>query len=255
MVEFAHGGPIGSGAIRAKPEDFRVVEDIGYALIGAPEHATLGVEDFLVALILIAVLLDAALDHGYPHVLVGSAVRPGVVTVDSDNHLVTLDVTRALLARGSRSILFLNGPEALGFTTARANGFLEAHAELGVEPHPDAVAYTDGTAAEGQRALAERLDAAVPIDAVIAISDFVAVAAMQILRKRGLAIPDDVRVYGINDDDVGRYSVPMLSTVDLRAYELGRTAADLLMNQVEENDTHPTRRIVGHRLIERESSA
>jgi NADH-quinone oxidoreductase subunit J len=39
-----------------------IVEDIGYALIGAPEHATLGVEDFLVALILIAVLLDAALD-------------------------------------------------------------------------------------------------------------------------------------------------------------------------------------------------
>ncbi len=200
-------------------------------------------------------LLDVALNHAYPHVLVGSAVRPDVVTVDSDNHLVALDVTRALLARGSRSILFLNGPEALGFTTARANGFLEAHAELGVEPHPDAVAYTDGTAAEGQRALAERLDAGVPIDAVIAISDFVAVAAMQILRKRGLAIPEDVRVYGINDDDVGRYSVPMLSTVDLRAYELGRTAADLLMNQVEENDTHPARRIVGHRLIERESSA
>jgi NADH-quinone oxidoreductase subunit J len=39
-----------------------VVEDIGYALIGAPENATLDVEDFVVALILIAVLLDAALD-------------------------------------------------------------------------------------------------------------------------------------------------------------------------------------------------
>lgn len=39
-----------------------IVEDIGYALIGAPEYASLGVENFLVALILIAVLLDAALD-------------------------------------------------------------------------------------------------------------------------------------------------------------------------------------------------
>lgn len=39
-----------------------IVEDIGYALIGASEHATLAIDDFLVALILIAVLLDAALD-------------------------------------------------------------------------------------------------------------------------------------------------------------------------------------------------
>lgn len=39
-----------------------VVEDIGYALIGQADHATLAVGNFLVALILIAVLLDAALD-------------------------------------------------------------------------------------------------------------------------------------------------------------------------------------------------
>jgi len=39
-----------------------IVEDIGYSFIGAPELAELDTEDFLVALILIAILLDAALD-------------------------------------------------------------------------------------------------------------------------------------------------------------------------------------------------
>ncbi len=40
-----------------------IVEDIGYALIGATDQGTIeGTEDFLVAFILIAVLLDAALD-------------------------------------------------------------------------------------------------------------------------------------------------------------------------------------------------
>ncbi len=39
-----------------------IVEDIGYALIGASGEATIPTEDFLVALILIAVVLDAALD-------------------------------------------------------------------------------------------------------------------------------------------------------------------------------------------------
>ncbi|MFT4947851.1 MAG: NADH-quinone oxidoreductase subunit J [Natronomonas sp.] len=39
-----------------------IVEDMGYAFIGAPELAELDTEDFLVALVLIAILLDAALD-------------------------------------------------------------------------------------------------------------------------------------------------------------------------------------------------
>lgn len=39
-----------------------IVEDMGYSFIGAPELAELETEDFLVALILVAILLDAALD-------------------------------------------------------------------------------------------------------------------------------------------------------------------------------------------------
>lgn len=48
-VSFAEGG-------------FSIVADIGYALIGAPEQGAIDVDDFLVALVLVAVLLDAALD-------------------------------------------------------------------------------------------------------------------------------------------------------------------------------------------------
>ena len=44
MAEFAHGGPVGSGAIRGRPEDFRVFEDIGYVPSGEGEHLWLEIE-------------------------------------------------------------------------------------------------------------------------------------------------------------------------------------------------------------------
>jgi len=44
MAEFALGGPAGSGAIRARPEDFRVFENIGYAPSGDGEHLWLEIE-------------------------------------------------------------------------------------------------------------------------------------------------------------------------------------------------------------------
>lgn len=40
----AHGGPVGSGAIRMRPEDFRVVEDVGYIPSGEGEHLWLEIE-------------------------------------------------------------------------------------------------------------------------------------------------------------------------------------------------------------------
>lgn len=44
MNEFAHGGPAGSGAIRMRPEDFRVFEETGYAPSGDGEHLWLEIE-------------------------------------------------------------------------------------------------------------------------------------------------------------------------------------------------------------------
>jgi len=44
MDKFAHGGPAARGVIRARPEDFRVVENIGYAPSGDGEHLWLEIE-------------------------------------------------------------------------------------------------------------------------------------------------------------------------------------------------------------------
>lgn len=50
------------GVIGFEDGGLTIVEDIGYSLIGAADQATLETDNFLVALVLIAVLLDAALD-------------------------------------------------------------------------------------------------------------------------------------------------------------------------------------------------
>lgn len=55
LFEWAYTDPAGF-------PDTSIVGAIGYALIGAAEYGVEGTEDFLVALILIAVVLDAALD-------------------------------------------------------------------------------------------------------------------------------------------------------------------------------------------------
>lgn len=199
-------------------------------------------------------LLSVAHELSFPHVLVGRADRDDVVTVDNDNRAVAGDVTRVLLAKGCRHLLLLNGPADQAFTRERAEGFEAAHRKAGVALARGAVAFGDGSPDGAQRTVSAHLDAGAPLDGVVAVSDPLAVAAMQVLRQRGLDVPGDVRVFGMNDDDVGRFVSPTLSTVDLRASELGQAAANALLDQVDGRPPRPTRQLVGHALVQRETS-
>jgi DNA-binding LacI/PurR family transcriptional regulator len=200
-------------------------------------------------------LLATARDHGYPHVLIGRAARDDVPTVDNDNRAAAHDVTRALLERGCRHLRLLNGPDGQAFTRERAEGFAAAHAGADVPLAADAVAFTDGRPESGEAAVAGWLGRRTPLDGVVAVSDSLAVAALHALRRHGVSVPGQVRLFGMNNDDIGRFTSPSLSSVELHARELGLEAAALLLDQIEGRPLDPVRRLVGHELIERETGA
>jgi len=196
-----------------------------------------------------------AATHGFAHVLVGRAARDDVPTVDNDNRAVAYDVARTLLERGCRNLLLLNGHDGQAFTRERAEGFAAAHRDAGLDLGPQQVVFTDDRPESAQQAVDDRLRSGAPLDGVVAISDALAVAALQVLRRHGLEVPGRVRVFGMNNDDLGRFASPSLSSVELHAHELGHEAATLLLDQVEGLARDPLRRLVGHQLIERETSA
>jgi DNA-binding LacI/PurR family transcriptional regulator len=200
-------------------------------------------------------LLAIAAQHRYPHVLVGGADDPQVPSVDNDNAAVARAVAQRLFAAGCRHLLLLNGPADQRFTRERAAGFAAAHADAGLGAQAAQVAFTSGRADDAEGAIAAHLAAGGPLDGIVAVSDPLAVAALRALAVRGLRVPSDVRVFGMNDDDVGRFIAPSLSTVDLHAHALGEAAAHLLCDQIEGLPIEPRRRLVGYDLIERETSA
>jgi len=202
-----------------------------------------------------AALLALAREHRFPHVLIGRAADEGVPSVDNDNASVAGDVARHLMAKGARHPLLLNGPTGSFFTRERAQGFRAALTAAG-HPNPsEAVIFSDGQAESAQAAIHGWLDAGRALDAVAAVSDALAVAAIQALAQRGLRVPHDVRVCGMNNDDIARFVTPSLSSVDLHAAELGLTAGRSLLDQVEGIPLSEPRRLVGHHIVERETSA
>ena len=91
-------------------------------------------------------------------------------------------------------------------------------------------------------------------DAIFAVSDRLAIGALLALRTRGVQLPQEVAIVGFNDETIMSLLTPAVSSVAQPAFEMGRTATKLLIEQINSDTLMPPRTIiVKPELIVRES--
>jgi len=167
-----------------------------------------------------------------------------------DTRSAMRDITKLLLARGSSRIAFIGAQD--DFEDARYNGYCDALAGYGLKADPMLSyrgTYTVETGHTGVRAIFSHTFA----DGLVCGNDLIAVGAINELKALGLRVPEDVRVTGFDDIYLARYLSPPLTTVQQPAYEMGRTAADMLIRNILFGDALCTNNL-GYKIIERESA-
>jgi DNA-binding LacI/PurR family transcriptional regulator len=97
---------------------------------------------------------------------------------------------------------------------------------------PRRVTDSDFKEEGGASAMTKLLAADPRLDAVFAANDVMAFGAMRTLRNAGRRIPDDVAVVGFDDIPASAMTHPPLTTVRQPLYEMGRTAASMVMAAV-----------------------
>lgn len=197
-------------------------------------------------------LLADVLEASFPHVLLGRSPVPGVTTVDNDNFQVAFDATEHLLAAGRRRLVLLNSASHHTFAKDRTAGYEAALA--GVAGAAGHVEYGLMSADDGRRVVDRLLDEGCSFDGVVAVGDSLAVGALKALADRGRRVPGEISVIGMNNDGVGEFTSPSLSSVDLSAFDLGYACGELLLASIAGTSTGGERRMVGHSLVIRGSS-
>ena len=82
-----------------------------------------------------------------------------------------------------------------------------------------------------------------------------ALGAFLAIKEKGLRIPEDIALVGFNDEPIMRMMTPKLSSVSQPAFEMGRRAARLFIEQIHAEETPKIETIVlKPELIVRESS-
>jgi len=153
-------------------------------------------------------------------------------SVADDDQLGAAMLVDHLVALGHRRIAHISPGEAAG-APGRREGY-EAqmrHHGLGAEINVVAGAFTR----RGGRAGMERLLEAAPSPtAVVAPNDFAAIGVIEVADEAGVDIPGQVSVTGYDNIALARMGRIDLTTVEQPAEELGRIAARLLRERVED---------------------
>lgn len=140
--------------------------------------------------------------------------------------------TKNLIEQGCKRIAHLTGDQSLEIFQNRNNGFKQALLDNGLEVNEDFVFKTKSNVDAGRQAVEKLLSFNPPPDGIFSSSDFAALGAIQELKERGVKVPEEFCVFGFGNEPFTRYMELSISSVDQSPLEMGKMAAKVFLEQI-----------------------
>ncbi len=162
-----------------------------------------------------------------------------------------------LIRSGCKKIAHLGGPKNISTNRHRLKGYLDALKKYNIKINKDYIIQVLGyTHADGIKPAKQLFQLSDPPDGIFAVNDCIAIAALSVVKKLNLKIPDEVSIIGFDDDPHSSYFSPALSTVWQPVFSIGMLAARILLGHLDNSNTENEfrREIFKTELIIRDST-
>jgi LacI family transcriptional regulator len=188
-----------------------------------------------------------------PFARIGSnAPGPGIPLTMGDEGAAHLATSR-LIELGHRRIAMIAGPSQYSLSAWRIDGWRRALGDHGI-PSEGLLEVGDFGYESGTRAARALLDRNPDLTAIIASSDQMALAALEVARDRGLNVPRDLSLISFDNTPIVRFSQPPLTAIDQPIAETVSRAVEQLIARGEDSDSDKVIEVAAA-LVERSSTA
>ena len=161
-----------------------------------------------------------------------------------------------LVEQGYKRIAVLAGPKNLAVSNERLEGCIKVLKKYKLKPDPSHIIHCGFNQQNAYEATLDLLKMKNKPDAIFTISDRMAIGAMLAIKEKGLRMPADIGLVGFNNEPITSLVTPAISSVEQPAFEIGKAAAKLFLEQMHhEEDLSGIETVLKPRLIIRESSA
>ncbi len=195
------------------------------------------------------------LNDSYPLVMLGVVTNYSTNVVDIDNVKAAYDAVSYLIEQGHTRIGHFAGPARSGHGQKRLEGYKQALIDHNIPIDKNYIVpvepYTPDGYLAGKELFSSRTEHP---SAIFCYNDLVAIGLINALTELGIEVPEDVSVMGFDNIDFGEYVRIPLTTVQMPAYEIGKSAANLLVKQISSSASPLIEKVIlDHRVIKRAS--
>ncbi|MFL0364362.1 LacI family DNA-binding transcriptional regulator [Bacillus sp. PK3_68] len=188
-----------------------------------------------------------------PFVAIGQDIPHASSVIFDDCHAAK-EIAKRLILKGYKNIAFIGVDESdPSVGIQRKRGFTEALKEHKLPVYPEWMEQADFNISSGFEAMKEIMGRSTEDsrpDAVFAVTDRIAIGAMQYLKEAGYSIPKEIAIAGMGAADISKYVQPALMTIDFGNERAGQEAAVILLEQIEKNSEGQKKLILNYRVIE-----
>ena len=198
--------------------------------------------------------LAGTLHHlALPHLVIGKPDFPTPICwMDVNHEQAGQKAATYLLDKGYRRMVFLMGDrETDKISAARRDGMLHMFAE---EELSFATLYGDSTYESGLTLCEEALTMPERPEILLCTNNYLAMACLQVLRQKGLAVPKDVAIMTFDNYPFSMLTQPQLTAVEADMFDMGQEAARFILRKIRMPELQTQSYCTIPRVIEREST-
>lgn len=196
-------------------------------------------------------------DKGIPLVLFDRVTdRLDVNQVVIDDYWASYKAVEHLINQGYRRIAHFTSPKKINIYKERLRGYKDCLREHDINFDPELVMESNMQLDDGQQSLRKMIEKGIDFDAVFSASDYAAMGALQVLKEKSIAVPQQVGIFGFGNEPFTSFTDPPLSTVDQTSITMGQVTAELFFELLKTDPKKfvPKKSVLKPELIIRASS-
>ncbi len=162
-----------------------------------------------------------------------------------DDFLGAFKATEHLIQQGCKRIGHFTNTRKISIYKERLRGYKEALIANGLPYDESLVVENNLQLEDGRNGMLQLLKLPVPPDAVFSASAYGLLGAMQILKEKGIKIPDQVALAGFSNEPFTSVTEPGLTMVDQHSLRMGNAAAEIFLQEISDE----TKKFIPQKIV------
>jgi DNA-binding LacI/PurR family transcriptional regulator len=198
--------------------------------------------------------IESLVEEGYALVCIDRGLtNVNVDVVMVDNHKGAFEATEHLVKVGHKRIAHITGNPTIPTTTDRIAGYESALLKYGLPIDRSLIIGKESNFESGLEITRHLLQMANPPDAIFTGNNLLTLGAFDMILQLGRRIPEDIAILGFDDMYWANSFNPPLTAVRQSGFEIGRKAAELLHQRIDDRDRPTAKIIMDTQLMVRKS--